>query len=507
MTMNKILLGFLLFFGLTWKASAQQVCQANEYAAVVYYAQALDPLVEGLGRKMLACANRDYRESSLFWLSFYYSMSNQKAKIPELAKLLPIEVQTTPKLIEQSAALHGNNAILTERVNSGAIGYVDDPWIMISLARTQMMSEQFNQAHQSYGRVLKMKENQDSIEIELLYSYIWAKDFESARGKLASLKRYETQAYMRQSLERAEKLLGENEAKGEIQHDLLSVAYLQERDNRGYAGRGGVIDYHGPVSVEIEALEHTLPIEEEKEHVASITVGKHWNKGGNFVVITDIGYYSAGDDNVTGLLGADYHYDHVLEAGLALRRKEVSAFERAPPGKHAGLMRDSLLWNLSLYDRVEVKGALHSEDEVLFEDYSAELRLGSLLKEETDSGFGLIMPVSYRHRPVATPDYRSYPHDIRVGLGVRIGLSDGRRYLLRTEAILESINRDDYGAVNSYEQMLGGRIKTHLRYYYQKTYYNFFEGSAFLIGKMPGEKSEDKGSEFLVGFGLTQESH
>ncbi|RZA13584.1 MAG: hypothetical protein EOP10_29505, partial [Proteobacteria bacterium] len=200
MTMNK--LGFLLaiLLGLAQTAKAQQTCKAEEFAAVVYYAQGLDPLTEGLGKKMLACANRDYRESSLFWLSFYYSMTNQRVKIQGLSALMPRQVLSDPKLIAQSAALNGNNSVLTEQVNAGAIGYVDDAWLLVTLARSQMIAEQYKAALTNYSRVLKIRENQDAAEIELLYSYIWAKDRDAALTKLAMLRRYAPEPYMQQSL-------------------------------------------------------------------------------------------------------------------------------------------------------------------------------------------------------------------------------------------------------------------------------------------------------------------
>ncbi|RZA14511.1 MAG: hypothetical protein EOP10_27905, partial [Proteobacteria bacterium] len=265
MTMNKLSFVLVLLVGITQTAKAQQTCKPEEFAAVVYYAQGLDPLTEGLGKKMLACANRDYRESSLFWLSFYYSMTNQRVKIQGLPALMPRQVLSDPKLIAQSAALNGNNSMLSEQVSAGAIGYVDDAWLLMTLARSQMMAEQYKPALNNYNRVLKIRENQDTTEIELLYSYIWAKDRDAALTKLAMLRRYAPEPYMQQSLDRAEKLLKVTDDQAEIQHDLLSIAYVQERDNRGYAALGGRIDYHGPVTLEIEALEHTLPLEEEKE--------------------------------------------------------------------------------------------------------------------------------------------------------------------------------------------------------------------------------------------------
>lgn len=509
MTINKYFGFVYLLFSLSWSAfaKADPVCQAKEYAAVVAYAQGLDPLVEGLGRKMLSCSNRDYRESALYWLSFYYHMSDQRAKIAQLPGLLPRELLNSAKFIDQSAALNGNNRALTEAINSGESTYVEDPWLVMTLARTQMMKEQYQLAFANYSRVLKLRENQDSVEIELLFAYIWAKDKDAALAKIAVLRRYAPEPYIQQSIERAERLLGASEDAHPIQRDLLSLAYVQERDNRGYAARGGRAHYHGLVQVEIEALEHQLPIEEDKENVVSLTLGRDWGKGDAFQVLTELGYYSAGDQNLSGLLGARYHYVPSVTASVALRRKEVSAFERAPPGERAGLMRDSVLWSLGLYDRVFVSAALHSEDDALFEDYDGELRFGALLREETDSGFGLIIPLSYRHRPLASPDYRSFPHDIRLGLGLRLGISDGRKFLIRTEAVLESIHRDDYGAVDSYEQVLGGRIKAHARYSFQKSYYNFLEGSAYVIGKMVGESSDERGSEILLGLGLSQDSH
>jgi hypothetical protein len=506
MTTNKLrsFLFLSLWLGLSTIAKAQQACRAEEFAAVIYYAQGLDPLTEGLGKKMLACANRDYRESSLFWLAFYYSMTEQRAKIPSLVALMPRQVLSDPKLIAQSAALNGNSALLSEQVEAGTLGYVDDPWVLVTLARAQMIAEQYKPALTNYGRVLKIRENQDTTEIELLYSYIWAKDREAALTKLATLRRYSSQPYMQQSLDRAERLLKVTEGKPEARHDLFALAYVQERDNRGYAAVGGRIDYHGPVGIEVEALEHTVPFEEDKDRVVSITLSREWGREEGLQAITDIGYYSEGDDHVTGLLGARYHRGHVFEGGVAVRRKEVSAFERPPLGERAGLMRDSFLWDLGLYQRLFVAGAVHSEDEVIFEDYHAELRMGALLSEETETGLGIFVPITYRHRPLASPDYRSYPHDLRVGLGLRLGLGDHRNFLARAEAAAESIQRDDYGAVDSYEPLLGARAKLHLRYSLATSYYGFFEGSAYIIEKATGEKADERGSEFLVGIGLTQ---
>ena len=488
-------------------AHAQQTCDIREYATFVAYAQSLDPLGEMLGRRMIQCSHRDYRESSLYWLNFYYSMTGNKPKIPSSSALLPAEVATTPKEQAQAAALRGDNRVLTERVSASTSGYVDDLWVLISLARSQMVAGQYSAAFQNYTKVLRLKEDQDAAEIELLFAYIWADDESAATGKLSSLRRYEATPYIKQSLDRAEKLLG---LKNPEYHrrDLLSLAYVQERDNRGYAAIGGRAQYQGPVDLEIEALQHQNPLESEKENVASVNLAKHWGEGAPLHLLTGIGYFSAGDDHLTGDLAGEVYLLGELKANLGIQRRQVSAFERAPPGERAGLMRDSVFGGVSWAERLCFSGALHREDtDALFEDYQLEVRLGALLKEEMESGFGFVIPITYRHRPVPSPDYRSYPHDARFGLGIRLGLSDGERYSARTLAVLESIDRDDYGKVGSYHKLLAVRIQAHLRYYFQKAYYNFFEGSAHVIEKMPGEKVDDRGSEFLLGIGVSQESH
>ena len=487
---------------------AQETCDVREYAEFVSYAQSLNPLSETLGRRLLQCGNRDYRESSFYWLSFYYSMTNHREKISGLTNLLPRETDTSPKVQAQRAALRGETKILSDRVLGGTQGYADDPWIVMSLARANMSIQEFKAAFVNYNKVLKLREDQDAAEIELLFAYIWAKDRDAAEGKLAALKRFDSSTYMKQSLERAGKLMVGEKPEHESQRDVLSLAYVQERDNRGYSAAGGRAVYKGLVEVEIEALEHTNPLEEEKENVAAVSVGKEWGHEGGFQVLTDIGYYSPGEDHVTGRLGLELPLGEAIHGGFGVIRKQVSAYERPPAGERAGIMRDTAYWDFYAHDQLSFLAALHREDdEAVFEDYKAEFKFGAALNQEMDSGFGLIIPVSYRHRPMTSPDYRSYPHDIRLGLGLRFGLSDGMKYAMHAEAVIESINRDDYGQLNSYEKLLGARMNTHIRYYFQKSYYNFFEGSAFVVEKMPGEKADERGSEFLIGIGVSQESH
>lgn len=487
---------------------AQENCVVREYAEFVSYAQSLNPLTENLGRRMLQCANRDYRESSFYWLSFYYSMTEHREKITGLTKLLPRETDTSPKSQAQRAAFRGDTKILSENVLAGTQGYADDPWILMSLARANMTLQEFKPAFANYNRVLKLKEDQDAAEIELLFAYIWAKDNEAAEGKLAALKRFDSSPYMKQALERAEKLMAGTKPEQEVHRDLLSLGFVQERDNRGYSAVGGRALYQGLVDVEIEALEHTNPLEEEKENVAAVSVGKEWGREGDFQILTDLGYYSPGEDHVTGKLGLEMWLGEATHGGFGLIRKEVSAYARPPAGERAGIMRDTAYWDFNLHDQFSFLAALHREDDdAVFEDYKAEIKIGASLKEEMGSGFGLIIPFSYRHRPMTSPDYRSYPHDLRLGLGVRLGLSDGIKYAMHAEAVLESIHRDDYGQLNSYEKLLGARLNAHIRYYFQKSYYNFFEGSAFVVEKMPGEKADERGSEFLIGIGVSQVSH
>ncbi len=521
MIMNKPSRFRSLVFALTWAASglamsplgltqalyAQHSCDVKEYAEFVSYAQILNPLAEDLGRRMVQCDNRDFRESSFYWLSFFYSMTDQQAKIAGLASLMPPETDTSPKGGAQRAAFRGNTQVLVEKIFTSTPGYIDDPWIVMSLARAQMSLGEYPKAFANYIRVLRLKEEQDAAEVELLYAYIWARDHEAAAGKLASLKRYDSSAYMRQSLERAEALLQGHREEPKGRHDSLSLAYVQERDNRGYSAVGGRAHFEGIVDLELEALEHANPLEEEKENVANVNLGKEWGNKGESRLLTELGYFSVGADRVTGKLKLTLPMGEQLEGALGIARKPVSALERPPAGERAGIMRDSAFWDLDWKEHLSLTGAVHREDnDAMFEDYGAEIKFGALPKGEDDRGFGLIIPLSYRHRPSPSPDYRSFPHDARVGIGLRLGLSD-QRYSVYTEAVLESIQRDDYGNENSFEKLLGARMKAHLRYYYQKAFYNFFEGSAFVIEKMPGEKADERKAEFLIGFGLSQASH
>ena len=75
-----------------------------------------------------------------------------------------------------------------------------------------------------------------------------------------------------------------------------------------------------------------------------------------------------------------------------------------------------------------------------------------------------------------------------AGVGFRLNLTDARRYLIRGEGVLENVQRNDYGAMGDFDNLLGARVSVHARYYYQKGFYQFLEASAATLEKGEGEK-------------------
>lgn len=492
---------------------SEKICDPREYAAFVAYAQSLDPLSDALGRKLLECSRQDYREAAVFWLSFYLKMKDQAAKIAAIKPASPRALTEKDKL--QETALAGDTLALAQRVQSGDDRYANDPWILLSLARGQMRAKQYSQAFQTYQQILAIREGQEGVEVELLFAYIWADDKAAARSRIAALRRYELTAYLRQSIERAEALLGgpiveekpfPNLTPGALQ-PWITIGYLLERDNRGYSEQGGVITYHGAVELDVEALQHHIPLEHHEENFARVNIKKVWEGQDKAVSRTlALGYVSPGDSHITGELSGRYAIPESIAVGFGFRREAVAIAAKPPAAERAGLMRDSFFWSAGWGHWLEFEGAVHKEEsKSIFEDYKLDINFKKA--PELENGFGVFLPLRYAHRPMPSPDYRTYPKEFRFGLGFRLNLTDARRYLVRTEAVLESVQRNDYGETSTFDQLLGAEASVHARYYYQKGFYQFLEASAGTLEKGEGEKDDEKEAAVLIGVGFGEAGH
>lgn len=523
MTMNKgfALLRFIRLFCLSLlvipmagaQSYSEKICDPREYAALVAYSQSVNPLADALGRKLLECSRQDYREAAVFWLSFYLEKSGQGNKIPGIR--VPTLGAVTEKDKLQQSALQGEPTALAQRVQSGDDRYANDPWILLSLARGQMRAKQYTQAFQTYQQILAIREGQEGVEIELLFAYIWAGDEPAARAKIAALRRYEMAAYMRQSVDRAEVLLGGPKVERKPFPNLtpeslepwITLGYLLERDNRGYSEQGGVITYNGPVELEVEALEHKSPLEEHEDNFARVNLKKVW-AGQNTAVSRTLalGYISPGDSHITGELSGRYAQPESIAVGFGFKRESVAVVAKPPGGDRVGLMRDSFFWSAGWGEWVDFQGAIHKEEsKAVFEDYALAINVKHA--PELANGFGVYIPVRYSFRPMPSPDYRTYPREYRLGVGFRLNLTDARRYLIRSDAVVESVQRNDYGELKHFEQLLGGHISLHARYYYQKAFYQYLEASGGLLERGTGERSDEKSAAVLLGVGFGEAGH
>ncbi len=496
-------LSLSLGLGCSASLQAQSACDGNGLGKLLADAQSLASSAEANGRALLSCSREDYREAALYWLGFYLHQTQQDSKFPELLKPWP---QSNEKGQARLRAWSGDPQFLKTKIQTGTSGFGDDPSLMLSLARSAVRAGLFKDGHQAYEIYLQQGENRDAQEAERLYAYIWANDAKAARLQIASLKRYELTPYLKQVIERAEALLGPDKTLASpligAPGPWLRLSGEQGQDTYGYAWRALKADYSGFMDIGIDAYEFQHALEPSDQNQALFTVGKIFETG-SWRWHASLGYFSGGDQHVTGLAQIEWYPTPVLSFGVGAKREPIAVVERPLLGDREGLMRDTAEASLGLFQRVILNAALHQDDETAqFESYRAEVRLGSLLQGEWDEGFGFFLPFAYRHRPTPSPDFISYPKEFDAGVGLRLATSDGASYRIEAEALIEQLRRSYYIDTEAYEQLLQGTLSVDSRYYATPSLYLFGSALLRLTEKNPYERENQRLSEFSIGVAL-----
>ena len=496
-----------LSFGLGLMAStqlkAQAGCDGNTLGRLLADAQSLATSAEANGKTLLACPRDDYREAALYWLGFYYHRTQQDSKFPELLKGWPA---TTEKAQARLRAWSGEPLFLKGKIQAGTSGFGDDPSLMLSLARSAVRAGLYKDGQQAYEIYLQQGDNRDAQEAERLYAYIWAGDTRAARLQIASLRRYELTPYLKQVIERADALLGPDKALVSAligaPGPWLRLSGQQGQDTRGYAWRSLKADYSGVMDIGLAAYEFQHALDSSDQNQAQFNLGKifettswRWHGG--------LGFFSGGDQHLTGLAQVEWYPTTALAFGLGLKREALAVVEKPLLGEREGLMRDTAEAIVTMFQRVTLRAGLHQDDEkAQFETYEAEVQLGALPKSEWEEGFGFFLPFAYQHRPTPSPDFTSYPKEFSAGVGLRLVAGDGASYRIGAKALIEQLRRSYFLDPESFEQLLQGSLEVDSRYYATPSVYLFGSALLRLTERNPYERENERLSEFSIGVAL-----
>jgi len=500
---------WIVAFGLsvTSQALSTNACDANSFALFLAKAQSLAADSEVLGRQLVSCPREDYRESTLYWLSFYLFRTNQSAKTDALMQSLPLPA-AGEKATLRHKAWNGDVTGLKSKVQAGDPAFVEDPQMILALARTSMRTGAFKDGLLHFEVFLKQNESQEAIEAERLYAYIWSGDTDAARLQIAAMRRYELSPYLQQTLQRAEVLLGQTAPNfvwaQEGKAYWLHVATVQAQDNRGYARRGLEAAYRGLVDLDVTGFETRHPLNEARSNHASFLASKAFGRE-SLRILSGLGYWSSGPDFVQGVLRSEWHPMPSLRFGLGVRRQPVILVDKPTLGEREGLMRDSGEFMLGYKHWFVWQSSINREESsALFERHQLEFRYGNVFAEEWTDGYGFFLPIRYRHEPQPSQDRLTFPREIRVGFGLRLVISDGTLYRLSGEALLESIDRSSYPEPESFRKLLGTQVKIDARYFLSRSLYGQVAAEVNQTERDAFEKEEERETKVLVGIGLRE---
>ncbi|HYX33125.1 MAG TPA: hypothetical protein VE954_08405 [Oligoflexus sp.] len=502
---------FILLLGFS-SARAQAACDASTFGQFLAEAQSLGPQAESLGRQMLACPRDDYRHAAVYWLSFVYAMQQNAAAIKDLGRSIPASGSGSEKVQVLYRAWQGDYSGLANRVRIGQRDYADDPFVMLVLARNLIRFEQYKDGLATYQQLISLQDNNESSEIERLYALIWSRDDEAALLRIAAMKRYDLSPYLRQSVERAETLLEKyGNAKPGSDHPAhnvwMRVAGKDLVDLRGYRRRTLEVDYHGPLHVAVGAHELSHPLDPEPQKEASLELGYTFNLTTNWNLQTELGYFSAGDQN---LMGRVDNFIRLGESslGFGLRREAVSLVERPLMIEEQGLMRDTAKVGMSLWKRYVFTAALERDGhEAPFVTYQSELRLGQLVTEETEHGIGFFIPLEFSDHPKPAADAVTYPREWKAGIGLRAAHGDGQYWHLSGDARLLTVSRSYYQDPESFTKLLGAALRLEAKYFVQRSWHVFVEAEREFVEKNPFDEEDEQESLVVLGVALTGAGH
>ncbi len=483
---------------------AESSCDPKAWPQFLAKAQALLPETETVGPAFLRCSSVEMRDAATFWLSFYYHKTMQKERFVGLLKERGFGAGTGGKAQAQYRAWQGDPLSLKTRIQAGEAGLADDLGMLLVLARTSMRARLYKEGLDSYQTYLRQSENQDDIEVERVFAYIWADDESGARGQIASLRRYEMNPSLRQSLERAEVLLDQGKAKAEDTPDKqgawVQLAGRSTTNNGGYASQSLLMFYEGPVNVEMEASQERSSLEPDRHPFALFQLGKEWHVGSHAELETEVGYLTLGTHHFTGTLGTQWHLGEQGQLGLKLERAPLILQGQPLIEPRAGVMRDSLVYAASYGRKLRFEGALRRDDGgAWYEDYSLNLRVGSSAEEKWTQGFSLLIPFAYQQHPQPSPDMLSYPREFKAGLGLELLLTDGSSYRWVSEAILQTVNRSYFQNPDSFQKLLEGTLRSELRAYLRNGFFTFAKGELVVTEKNPGEANDAKKTTVMLG--------
>lgn len=153
-------------------------CGLNELDQLKALVQSLSPQSLPLGDRLLSCPNEAIEARQ--WLAFYHHVQMTMPKPSLRLKANPYVPATGNVGRQIKSAYDGSVASLRQQLTEGNPEYTQVAEVHLALARMDMLNGSFGEAKGGFEQYLRMKPTDSRVEVEYLYSSIWAGDLAQA---------------------------------------------------------------------------------------------------------------------------------------------------------------------------------------------------------------------------------------------------------------------------------------------------------------------------------------
>lgn len=440
---------------LTVPEAARAACTAADLAAFTARAQSADKGAVPVGTELVKCPA--LRDQAVFWQAFLLALSGDGAGSRRLDDPNPGRTTGSTKEGILARARAGQYKDLKARVDDQEPGYANAPNALLVLARVLTRKGEFVSAREAYVAYLRLVPDNDDVETELLFSYLWEGNYGEADSRFAAAARYPLRSAMAAAVQRGQalakvKLAAAPHGSRPFERPLAGLYGLgigAQHLAGSYQRRSARALYEGPVDLYVAA--HAIDVdslEQFKARASEARFGAHGTLGQTFLLKAHVGYFSPGSDHLIGdaAVGIAILQDLVTEVGAT---RDPLALQLPLTQEALDLMRDTLYAGVRYGRLVEFRSEIQKEkDYAAHELHTLLARVPVLNGDGGGPAVALRFPASLEVFPNPSPNYDSAPRTVGIGAGAELQRDYSSRWSLNllVDYVMETVTPRSEGA-------------------------------------------------------------
>ncbi|MFW7377340.1 MAG: tetratricopeptide repeat protein [Oligoflexus sp.] len=453
-------------------ASAQSdPCFRQEIAKHIAAIQSLAPDLRGISVDLKNCRDDEIKEQILFWEAFYSHQTGAEAdQFRQAAQLFPQATDQLEKNRTIRSARLGEYKALKKQIDDGKLDYTEDRRNLITLARSMARQKLFKEALSYYDEFLKQQPDHEIADAEYLFVMIWSGDIATSRVRINRLKSYELTPYLSSAVKKAENILDQVKKQPESESSqrvflkgtfAASAEQFTQEDDSSRRTLKFSYDHHFYGSVGIHEIKSNM--EASPDRASEFSFGGRLALGKVLQLQSEIGFFSLGDDNATGLLASKIQLGFLQLAAGA--KRQALTLLRVVPEDGQGVMKNEAFGSIAIGSYIDFFASLAQDGHFSpYEFYQLQLKLPAFKKLDDLESLVLKLPIRYEGHPKPSPFYPTVPKSLSAGFGVEYHRYITDLYSFRGEAEYLIANRNSRFNRDSFQRVSSYQIKADLLY-------------------------------------------